>query len=915
MSAVAPGLPPPDPTMSDEEFKKTVINFLNAESAHVARSLDEFRTYMLSQLNIGSFVCACHAKHETSVQQGNKGTAKGPRMPSLLGFSPFYYYPFLFHTAFPPLPMEFLRALAAGNRILMEAIVLVDDHMDADLALGPMDLFLVDSFYQKALETLVPFLPPQSPFWKACEKLFLEYGQAVIRELTFHRYRIHPYPLDEFYSISVGKAGLIKATVLALGAFSGNRGATDKMIESQGAFLAGFQAYDDLKDWREDYARQNYTSLLTRVLLDGGFVPEIETGNSPDPEKVGRHLYFSGNAEAHLDLAEGFFRESLGSVEGLCLPLWQEVVKGFVENARAMRLDLEEIRRREASRVHAGKPRSRPPGSRAAGEALPFQETLTPGVRFLARAQESGGGFPLASSPYGYMNPYTQRGTSRAVTALILRALDPFRDTIPELGPILGNASGWLHSARKISDPALPFGLEKSFGPFTAEQLQHFDFVFQKIVQGAIPHWESVPLEGFFWVNVLYETTRQGLCLPSLERYVLTSLQAEDYRLWIYGFDPQGMGEGAARPLVLLYLFSKTLAMRPGSLLGIRKRELQDVLLVRYRTEGTWGSYTETALALTSLLSLDYEGTELWSAAERILGGQEGDGSWPSNAIYSNAEACYGSRALSSAWCVEALCLYRKNVPVPYPQDQKLLSEGCPVPAAVALHPDMPPEIETEARIVLEHLRETVPSSAPMEFFLGTWASMPPHFLLRDKGKTVIGINLDTAAFPLSTGQRPLKTEIVLAHVRAVRWQSRKACEIPLESVFVAGMALFLCRNLWPEQPPWEQSGMHPLDWQWCRGNEWYLQEIIKQSLHEDAGNKVDPLPFVHTLHTPRIMEPPAPANAGFYLGLRLVEGEKGISGNDLQGFRTLLSLSIEKILHGFQALCGQKQKKRASIL
>ena len=905
------GHSPIAPAKGEDDTRRRVIEALTAESRKVAGDLASFQYSMVSRLSHGCFLCACPEKpdeHAVEQHSGNKDTGRH----GLLRFSPFYYYPFLFHGAFPTIPVEMLRVLASANRILMEAILIMDDRLDHDHAVSPMDLFLVDAYYQKTFEILIPFLPPHDPFWLQCEALFLEYGRAVLHELTLHRYRIHPYSLEEFTEVAVGKAGLIKTTVLALWALSGHTGCKDTILKSQEAFLAGFQAFDDLKDWREDYARQNYTCLLTSVVLEGGFASCIESGNVPDPGAVGRHLYYSGKAEAQLVLAEGLFQQSLDLVEGIDVRLWQEVVRGSLDNCHAMHKDLKEITNRERNRASQEKIRpwaATDVNSKAALEGL--SESIASGVRFLSERQAADGSFPLASSPYSYMNPYTQLGPSHAITSLIRRALDcvPLHAGSEDAFALREKASTWIHNQSSHMDPSVPADLEESLRQLTLGEILQCEERYKRVQHEV--NDGSTAAGGLFLANLLYLAAVNAFSLPSVESYVLARIQKGEFTTWSCSPYPPDTPHGIVRPIVCLSLLSKTLAVRPYGLLQAGKKELQRQLLLHYQTKGAWGDYTETALVLIGLLATGYSGPELRSAVTRLAQAQQPNGSWPPNAFYSKGGLCYGSREVCTAWCLEALCLYLQNSirsTQHVTEDARQLEVPLP---SITLHPEMALEILPHVRSVLGRCQRILPNQGPMEFYIGSWSSMPAHFIVAKRTCTRVGINVDPHSCPpRSVYQRSLEAEITLAHVKALRLKLCGAITHRLEHIFLAGIGILICRKLWSGQTPWEQCGMKLLEWNWCHENEWYLREAVKQCLHHKPFDPdCDPL----SMEPAHVTQSPAPRNAYLYVGLQLFDKERK-TGITEERVHALASWGLPEIKAQFQRFCGWEPKGKGFI-
>ena len=280
-------------------------------------------------------------------------------------FSPFYAYPFLFASAFPSLPAESLRRLALANRILLEAILIEDKGIDEARRWAPEDLFLVDACYQKALEMLLPLFPLEHPFWQEAQKCFFQYARATLQEQNFHRYRLAPYTPQEFYEIATGKVALIRTNLLAMSWLADHAEGLPLLMESQDRFLAGFQCFDDLRDWKEDLRQQNFTFLLTGVLLKGSFQDRVRQRDIPSRSEVGRLLYYGGAAEDQLRRAGRYFQEALDFAKGIHAPMWVETVGGFLGHCNTLCRDLAAIRQRAGKAKESG-----PKGTKAPAETV-----------------------------------------------------------------------------------------------------------------------------------------------------------------------------------------------------------------------------------------------------------------------------------------------------------------------------------------------------------------------------------------------------------------------------------------------------------------------------------------------------------------------------------------------------------------
>ena len=802
---------------------ETFPGFLGEEADEVARRMALFREELLHRLLDRPAPLRNPAPPRESVNL--------PRKQGGSGFSPFYYYPFLFASAFPSVAAEDLRTLAFANRILLEAILLSDKKIDETRPWTPVDFYLADCCFHKASETLLSLFPLEHTFWLQTQNWFSQYARAIHKEQLRHRYRLSRYTLEEFYEISKGKVALLKTTLLAMGLLSDDADVAS-LMESQDRFLVGFQCFDDLKDWKEDLRHKNFTFLLTRVLLEGGFDHRLRRNGFLPRGEVGQVLYHRGIAEDQLRLAERYFREALDSVKAVHVPLWVDVIRGFLRHCRTMRHDLAEIRRR-ARTANDARGVTQEAAVRAARGIPPeaVAVRLKEALLFLTRSQDPLGGYPLARSPHPYMNPSTPLAPSRLVTSFLLRALAPLKDLAALLPPLLFKASQWLdRPPRETEHPRLPIPLEKSFPPGRVNRAEWLEF--DESFDAALP---LLP-HGLFWANLLYTASTANLRLEKLQSRVEDCVRQADYAPWTLCFSLNGSNatraHGACRSLLPLLLFCQA----SGS--ELPRKPLHDYLLRRYRTEKSWNHPTETALSLLCLLATDYQGPELPSAVDRLIRSQERDGSWPPNAFYEQDGLFYGSRELTTAWCLTALFLYHLR-PCLHDEHKSAVpnvKQGAPNPSVV-VHAGLPGNLSVLTASALEQLRNVLNPSWPHTIYVGRWPAMPPHFLLDTEEGMILGVNIRGKGHHpvLSAGRRPLNVEIAMGVMSAHRCRLLGALKDRLERIFVAGVALRACATIWPREAPWVRLGMRKLDWAWCREHEPFLWEELRRFLlHPD---------------------------------------------------------------------------------
>ncbi len=605
-----------------------------AEGAAIHRGIREWRAQWAAEL-----------QQFDGSSEGSDGLQPTPcsrRFPSPLHA----YYPFLFHTCFPEIPVETVRDLALADRLYTEHLLTYDRTLDGQKPIEAVALFGAQMEHMQCLKRVYELFPLGHSFWECFYDGYFQTWKSVRDEKLCHTHRIGPYSFRRFCALAKGKTAVLRSFTLAL-AFLTNR--TEELPRLSAALDRHHIALvliDDLEDWRQDFERFNFTYPLTRLLQMEGLTQEVSSGSPPSPEQVGRLLYTTGLMEQQIRRAEFFFRKSNEAVGSLPLPLWRDFNKGFEERCRALRHDLAEIRRREEvrSRMRASHHRS----NRIA-------DSIRSGIRFLTASHSREDVFRAFRSPHTYMCPSKSLAPSRSITTLIFRSLRSVQEPDPGLMSLLDSTSDWLSKARATPvPPGLPARLERAFDPLPTdpEALSGLDSAF------APGHGPLA--DGLYWANFLYSCSLQGFRPPKLYTYVLDCIVREDYNPWSFGvsFGPISpvWTKYATRPLLPLLLFCLSLGNR------VPREAIQNLLLGPYRTTGSWNNTTETALSLICLLLTEYEGPEIMQAVARLSDSQESDGAWAPNAIYREGKTYYGSKELTTAWCVEALSRYHGSI-------------------------------------------------------------------------------------------------------------------------------------------------------------------------------------------------------------------------------------------------------------
>jgi hypothetical protein len=562
------------------------------------------------------------------------------------------YYPFLFHTHFRDVSTETVRKLARADRFYTDHLLSYDRILDQGLSTDTTGLFLAQLEHMHSLKRLYSFFPSGHAFWDYFHDCYSETWKSVREERLCHAYRLGAFSMARFCALAKGKTALLRPFSMALAFLSGKTEDLPRLSASLDQHHIALVLIDDLEDWRQDYRNYSFTYLLTRLIRKARLTDQILSGHPVPATRVGQLLYTTGLMEKQLRLAEIFFQRSNETVGTLRLPRWKHFNNGFQVRCRALRHDLAEIRRREEGRVRMRERLGQTDAiARIASLFAAATRQIRSGARFLARSQKRTGGFSLSRSPHGYMCPSEDVAPSRFVTILILRSLQPLRALGSTVNPLFLSASDWLRDTQETrGDPGLPTTLERAFEsiPSDRDHLSQLDRTFA-------PGYGPLP-DGLFWANFLYTCSEASFLPPRLAAYVRDCLLRNDYAPWSLGvaFGPVASPwtRYACRPLLPLLFFCQALGK------NLPRETLHGYLLEPYRHRGFCINTTEIALTLICLLLTAYDGPELVPAITKLAEAQEPDGSWAPNAVFREGTRYYGSRELTTAWCLETLYRY-----------------------------------------------------------------------------------------------------------------------------------------------------------------------------------------------------------------------------------------------------------------
>ncbi len=240
--------------------------------------------------------------------------------------------PYVLRSHFP-VELDRIRTLAyaltLGGLYAMAEDKLIDSQVDPELGLA----LLVPTLHCEFVRTLHQIFPPTSDFWPYHDRFFREYQMA---ELT-HRKGVGRRPIQprKYYSIIKAKSAPIKLAVCGMAILASRRERLAPLLKSFDAWIIGYQLYDDVVDWQEDYFARRHS-------LIGARIRQLVRGNNkryrlPELTKI---VHSSDVIESALEESTRWFMRAEKSAEGNRCDDWIRFLRDFASITTAAVQDL-----------------------------------------------------------------------------------------------------------------------------------------------------------------------------------------------------------------------------------------------------------------------------------------------------------------------------------------------------------------------------------------------------------------------------------------------------------------------------------------------------------------------------------------------------------------------------------------------
>lgn len=150
-------------------------------------------------------------------------------------------------------------------------------------------------------------------------------------------------------------------------------------------------------------------------------------------------------------------------------------------------------------------------------------------------------------------------------------------------------------------------------------------------------------------LNGLFLFARAGQPLPEVCRYAVTVTRTKAFHRGTVWYPS---------PLAYTYVLSRAYADGRAVCLNEAISEIRSYVLAHQQPDGRWGNDLETALGILTLLNTGERGEGLHRGVRALLAHQGSDGGWDLAPLYKGAVLYYGSRQLTTGFCLEALGKY-----------------------------------------------------------------------------------------------------------------------------------------------------------------------------------------------------------------------------------------------------------------
>ncbi len=254
--------------------------------------------------------------------------------------------------------LNILRALSLGNLFGALYILAQDkiiDQQESDPTRISETLLVSNIIYYKWMKEYQRAFRSNDYFWALFEKYLNEFVVATLWEKRLHFGKVARFENRDL--INCGhKFSLLKISAAGACLAGEEEGKIEAFSELVGNYHIGYQLYDDVVDWREDFSNKNHTYFLFKIY--------DRLGLADDQEQIENYLKASDLIEQHLSESIEYYSKAVLMAEELkCFALKNFIQKKIKENENFLETD-----------------RRQPLTSSVSAQLSPIEKTFDPGL-------------------------------------------------------------------------------------------------------------------------------------------------------------------------------------------------------------------------------------------------------------------------------------------------------------------------------------------------------------------------------------------------------------------------------------------------------------------------------------------------------------------------------------------------------
>lgn len=246
--------------------------------------------------------------------------------------SPDFYerYPALFHYYFPTISSETVQVLSEAGFSFYRSVLQLDaviDNKELHRIFNVLDL------QEDAIKKLSQIFPKSPLFWELWQQRKAEYKEAVsLEKELFNHFSEEKYTEVADKKSAFGKVAIDSLHVLVE---KENKELYNNLLQSHRYFSLGFQIYDDIDDFREDFHGKQFNIAIHELSK------KLDFQKYPDAETLNKIFYITGlgfellqKSIDSFEKAKSFINDTeSGWYKTICE--MQNAVKAFYENTFA----------------------------------------------------------------------------------------------------------------------------------------------------------------------------------------------------------------------------------------------------------------------------------------------------------------------------------------------------------------------------------------------------------------------------------------------------------------------------------------------------------------------------------------------------------------------------------------------------